>query len=204
MEQKPKTIEELEKGRQEVLKEIGDIKKLAEALLAKKNKTKVFEEKPAEAVEAEKPAEIAQPAETAKEEKPIIKEEEVEEDEFEKAKRRIQEQIEKTAEEESKKFDEKHGFINKETEKPAEKKVASIPVIKTRDMRQQLADLGWNKEERGKLTPEEAQKIITEQERFNLPIKPENKEEQTLQQYETKLKEAMKAGDTEKMEAIQN
>jgi len=37
-----------------------------------------------------------------------------------------------------------------------------------------------------------------------LPIKPENKEEQTLQQYETKLKEAMKAGDTEKMKTIQN
>ena len=181
---------------------LNEAKKTADALQARKEKAKA-EEKPPEAVEAEKPAEIAQSAETAKEEKPIIKEEEVEEDEFEKAKRRIQEQIEKTAEEESKKFDEKHGFINKETEKPTEKKV-SIPFVITHDMKQQLADLGWSKEEREKLTREKAQKIITEQERFNLPIKPENKEEQTLQQYETKLKEAMKAGDTEKMEAIQN
>src|SRR3989344_6185803 len=37
MEKEPKTIEELEKERQEVLKKIGDIKKLAEALLAKKD-----------------------------------------------------------------------------------------------------------------------------------------------------------------------
>jgi len=75
MEQKPKTIEELEKGRQEVLKEIGDIKKLAEALLAKKNKAKVFEEKAPEVVETkvpeEKPHEVVEENWTPEDEKTL-------------------------------------------------------------------------------------------------------------------------------------
>jgi hypothetical protein len=156
-----------------VEKEKVSEEKIEEPITEKEEKTpevveaKPVEEKPAEVVGAQ-PTEIAQPAEIIKEEEAPIKKEEVEEDEFEKAKRRIREQIEKTAKEESRKLDEKHGFAPKEAEKPEEEKKEEIkPIEKIKE------------------------------------VKPEEKKE-TLQQYETKLKEAIKAGDIEKMKAIQN
>lgn len=51
-------------------------------------------------------------------------------------------------------------------EAKAEEKEVAIPLIITQDMRQQLADLGWGKEEQKNLTPDRAQEIINDQEAY--------------------------------------
>ncbi len=63
---------------------------------------------------------------------------------------------------------------------------ASIPYMITRDMHQQLADLGYNKEARSHLTPEEATAILSEQ-TFYTKRQDQNKESKevpTLVDYE--------------------
>ena len=63
------------------------------------------------------------------------------------------------------------------TEKNVEKVEATKPIMITKDMHRQLADLGYNKEDRSNLTPEQAHEIINNQSKKPSNINQNNQEE---------------------------
>lgn len=68
---------------------------------------------------------------------------------------------------------------------PQHEETDSIPLMVTREMNQSLADLGWKKEERNKLTPVAAHEIIQNQTRFVEESKTEEAEtKQTLNDWD--------------------
>ncbi|MGH7175713.1 MAG: hypothetical protein ACREGR_05155, partial [Minisyncoccia bacterium] len=66
-----------------------------------------------------------------------------------------------------------------DAEPPAEKE--GIPFVITRDMKQRLADLGYPKEERSNLTPQEIQDILSAERKFEKPAEPLAQPEPTTQ-----------------------
>ena len=83
------------------------------------------------------------------------------------------------------------GVVEPEGEKPEEQK-EGIAFVITRDMKQQLADLGWARKERENLTPEQIHQIIEKGERPVRPTeeKPVSKEEKESKRQEKPKKKA--------------